>query len=433
MPVLTGAPVSSSSIVVSPKVVRPRSKSVPPRKSDSEKEADPLQSSLSYKRRIKILKERFQMHSPKTDAVQAVNRIVLDSATRKSVHVSQLGGPKPRPENASTSRHGGKERVTVATSPIKRKAGRRPRSAAASTKSAVRRFGSSNVSNRVRPRSALVSSHNRRRDYLHKSSGQSAQSRERPASSTSVSSSMSRTRMWDTNYAKKNRDRSESKASSVGSGVIEGIKSDIGLGEPSRFDEYPREGAYAPRELQRLFGEMEVISTAEFYETVAMLGETEIDDRQQKTGRTLMMMAVKKNQLQKFSMLLTCGASARCVSNDGSTALSLATSSMDTVQYIEPLLARGADVNAGAGLPAGTALHAAVRSRSLTLVCRVLEMKGVDVNAVDANGRTPLHIAFIIKGGMHVASALIQAKADRKAVDNDGLIPEEYQRDNDDE
>ena len=177
----------------------------------------------------------------------------------------------------------------------------------------------------------------------------------------------------DTNYAKKNRDRSESKASSVGSGVIEGIKSDIGLGEPSRFDEYPREGAYAPRELQRLFGEMEVISTAEFYETVAMLGETEIDDRQQKTGRTLMMMAVKKNQLQKFSMLLTCGASARCVSNDGSTALSLATSSMDTVQYIEPLLARGADVNAGAGLPAGTALHAAVRSRSLTLVCRVLE------------------------------------------------------------
>ena len=60
-------------------------------------------------------------------------------------------------------------------------------------------------------------------------------------------------------------------------------------------------------------------------------------------------------------------------------------------------------------------------------------MKGVDVNAVDANGRTPLHIAFIIKGGMHVASASIQAKADRKAVDNDGLIPEEYQRDNDDE
>ena len=96
MPVLTGAPVSSSSIVVSPKVVRPRSKSVPPRKSDSEKEADPLQSSLSYKRRIKILKERFQMHSPKTDAVQAVNRIVLDSATRKSVHVSQLGRSKAK-------------------------------------------------------------------------------------------------------------------------------------------------------------------------------------------------------------------------------------------------------------------------------------------------------------------------------------------------
>ena len=112
----------------------------------------------------------------------------------------------------------------------------------------------------------------------------------------------------------------------------------------------------------------------------------------------------------------------------GETALSIAALSKDRMHYFDPLFARGVDVNLGKGLPNGTVLHSAVRSGSLAVLCRVLEFQHLDINAVDNQGRTALHIAFI-EDALHMARTLVQASADRDILDHFGKIAEEYQRD----
>ena len=392
-----------------------RSKSAPPARQRRKVDTPPT---IPMRRRLRALKKRMRMHPPKSSAVSAVNRLVLDSATRKTVQKIRFSGPRIRPKSARIARHGGKEKID--TSPLhsagkKSRTKRRPQSA--SSKTRYQKFASSNVTNRVRPRSALISSYNRRRAGLK---SKRSPLRAAPAL-TNKGQIKNRSKMWDKSYLE-------------GAAIKNGEEKEASHNETeassslSAYSEHPRQGSYASRHTQSTFTNITTMKMTAFYDDVTALAETELDDREVETGNTLLMTSIKENLLQHFSLLITCGCNVNCINNMGETALSIAALSKDRMHYFDPLFARGVDVNLGKGLPNGTVLHSAVRSGSLAVLCRVLEFQHLDINAVDNQGRTALHIAFI-EDALHMARTLVQASADRDILDHFGKIAEEYQRD----
>ncbi|KIV96718.1 hypothetical protein, variant [Exophiala mesophila] len=99
------------------------------------------------------------------------------------------------------------------------------------------------------------------------------------------------------------------------------------------------------------------------------------------------------------------------------------------VRILDALLAAGADINAPDGRGGMTPLHIACMGNDRGMIERLLDCKGVDVNAVDKKGRTPLHT--LLEYGASRASVdadvnvelcrlLLSRGALLDALDNDG-------------
>eukprot|EP00953_Heterococcus_sp_UTEX-ZZ885_P029384 15599-Heterococcus_DN1.PRE.2 len=110
-------------------------------------------------------------------------------------------------------------------------------------------------------------------------------------------------------------------------------------------------------------------------------------------GFTLLMQAATDNQPRVAEFLIQQGLSVHAVDDSGSTALHHAAASASKgTETMRVLLAHGADVNA-VDLQRCTPLHLAARSEQLDKV-EVLVAAGADVLRTDEIGGTALHVAI---------------------------------------
>jgi ankyrin repeat protein len=99
-----------------------------------------------------------------------------------------------------------------------------------------------------------------------------------------------------------------------------------------------------------------------------------------------------------------------------------------SVEQVDALLQKGGDINEWAkGFIARpqSAMHFAAEDPTLANDIRELAKRGANVNAFDAMGRTPLHIAAIYKNDKAV-EVLLELGADPSIIDVEGLTPAEH-------
>lgn len=101
-------------------------------------------------------------------------------------------------------------------------------------------------------------------------------------------------------------------------------------------------------------------------------------------------------------------------------------------RILDALLVAGADINAADGRGNMTPLHIACMGNDRGMIERLLDCKGVDVNAVDKKGRTPLHTLLEYGAGsvsvdadanVELCRLLLSRGASLDALDNDGNTP----------
>lgn len=124
---------------------------------------------------------------------------------------------------------------------------------------------------------------------------------------------------------------------------------------------------------------------------------------------TPLVMAINEGQDEILHMLLNSGANVNAPAVGFCNALQAAANKTDTIDYVQLLLDRGADVNEHCGT---SALQAAADQGNIQLV-QILLLHGADVNAVpdELFGVTALQAASI-SGHLEVVALLLAAGAD---------------------
>lgn len=143
-------------------------------------------------------------------------------------------------------------------------------------------------------------------------------------------------------------------------------------------------------------------------------------DARARDGRNALMYAAGWSDAAAVRSLIDAGARLDARSEDQRTALMLA-ASRGTTESLDALIAAGANMEYK-NRWGQTALIAAALVADAEKVNRLL--RGSPLNATDANGLTALNVAC---GGSDesdaVVDALLQAGADPKIADNDGVTP----------
>jgi len=152
---------------------------------------------------------------------------------------------------------------------------------------------------------------------------------------------------------------------------------------------------------------------------------------QDDSGRTALHWAVKSKQPEALRALAACHPDFEKPDIKGMTPLHKAIS-MDDEYLAELVLKYGANVDTptrpGLLTPLMLAIGLAHRSRSLSLVSRVLENRpGLDRR--DINGKTAL-VHAIDSGNAKIVRKLLKARADITAVDSEGIPVLHYVREN---
>ncbi|EAY20883.1 hypothetical protein TVAG_437080 [Trichomonas vaginalis G3] len=140
-------------------------------------------------------------------------------------------------------------------------------------------------------------------------------------------------------------------------------------------------------------------------------------------GRTPLVEALRKRSFACIKHLAKVGANFNIFDDVGHTAWHyLATSpSTDVLRTVARTNKIDPDLRTKNG---ETALHLAASQGCITAIDILVEM-GADVNAVDANGRTPL-IRACIFGRPEPVKALIDRDADKSIKDNEGKTASDY-------
>jgi ankyrin repeat protein len=139
-----------------------------------------------------------------------------------------------------------------------------------------------------------------------------------------------------------------------------------------------------------------------------------------KDSKPVLWMAVRGGNIEVVRLLLDAGADPSLQDPRVGTPLHLASRTGQT-DVVELLLDRGADINALSNRLDETPIWQAVRRRRVSVV-RLLLDRGADPNHVWADGSTVLHMA----GGMgnrEMVTILIQAGMNVNACDNYGRTP----------
>ncbi|KAJ3117052.1 hypothetical protein HDU96_008096 [Phlyctochytrium bullatum] len=126
---------------------------------------------------------------------------------------------------------------------------------------------------------------------------------------------------------------------------------------------------------------------------------------------------LESEQITCIRLLLEAGAGVNAVNNDGATALSLSCTAGNE-EAVQILIDAGATLDTKSLRPP---LHAAGYHHAPDCV-KLLLRAGAEVNLVDANGKTALHIAMK-RQDLNVATMLLEAGADPTIRCNAALAP----------
>ncbi|MEM7385394.1 MAG: ankyrin repeat domain-containing protein [Verrucomicrobiota bacterium] len=133
-------------------------------------------------------------------------------------------------------------------------------------------------------------------------------------------------------------------------------------------------------------------------------------------GVTALHLALKRADLETVRILLEAGADPRLPSGKGGAPpVHIALASVP--EAVDLLLAKGA-VLTDLSESDGNLLHAAVRAREMDWIARGLEA-GIDIDAVDIHGQTPLHLVMYPQT-LELAKALLEAGANPNVVKGGG-------------
>jgi ankyrin repeat protein len=135
-------------------------------------------------------------------------------------------------------------------------------------------------------------------------------------------------------------------------------------------------------------------------------------------GRTALMIAVRKGDLNSMQMLLKAGADTTAIDKHGDTALHIAMYESDCLSCAEVLMTYKAALNSvnDAGR---TALMTAVEKEDLTSLQMLLQA-GADTALKDKRGFTAIHIALFERKCQSVAEILMADRTALNSVDDDG-------------
>jgi ankyrin repeat protein len=177
-------------------------------------------------------------------------------------------------------------------------------------------------------------------------------------------------------------------------------------------------------------------------------------DVQRSDGKTLLILAAKKNDVVLVRRLIAAGANVNAITDNGGTALMFAAIRGD-IDTQKVLIDAGADVNAVGGfdwtaltvasvkghvaavrqlLASGadpnlpdiydwTPLMRAVYEEREKVVQALLEQPSVDLNAKNDQGATALHLAAV-RGSARLARSLLLAGASPVIEDREGRTPD---------
>jgi len=140
---------------------------------------------------------------------------------------------------------------------------------------------------------------------------------------------------------------------------------------------------------------------------------------------TLMMFAMLSTDLKAMQELITIGNKVNSQNKTGFSALMFA-SAYNEVGIVEFLLEQGADTKITEYLSEGNALHIAARLNPKPEVLEALIKAGMDIEAKDKDGNTPLLIASQFNQNLQVVEQLIELGADKGAMNNDGQVAYKY-------
>ena len=146
-------------------------------------------------------------------------------------------------------------------------------------------------------------------------------------------------------------------------------------------------------------------------------------ERKNKHGKTPLFAAAEFNNINALRLLILAGANVNTPSNIGMSPCHINIRNADTPDALTMLInARGVDINA-ADRNGATPLHWAIHKEKNAFIELLLGAPTIDINKVDANGATPCYLAAHY-GYTSALSLLIRADADvNKARTDNGETP----------
>ena len=164
----------------------------------------------------------------------------------------------------------------------------------------------------------------------------------------------------------------------------------------------------------------QAVAQAIILEILSLVKQGAETNTKNREGQTLLHIAALAGNLEACALLIVFGAGLTAKDRNGDTPLAVAAEN-DSTEICRLFIQRGADPTVI--IRGSTLLHVAAQKGSPELYSLLLE-NGLDVNAPDEYGCTPLHsVAALNRSGGELCRFLIEQGANTEAVNKRGATP----------
>ena len=200
---------------------------------------------------------------------------------------------------------------------------------------------------------------------------------------------------------------------------------------PWLFEALTEESSQTPLQAACKAGNLEIVKI--LLENGADVNYTHWDEtRNQGSALTNAAGSLSSERFDIIKLLVESGADVRYQTYNGHDALDCAIyaspDSTETIQIIEYLEQKGADINKRYTGTQDTLLHRACSVDSFPVIQYLIEQRGFDINAVNADGDTPLiyFVRFASKRSPDTLQYLIENGANLGSRNNEGKSAYDY-------